>query len=272
MAIIGGHDQILLLPYRRIGSVDVFQAFEKGRYLGRMDLEIDPISKKAGLVSNAYIPVTADINADPVVDKIVAQYHDRMDKKYKEVIGQSSVFLDAEREKIRYEETNLGDFLTDIMRESSGAQIALLNSGSIRASIDSGPITVEDVFKTVPFVDEIVLIDINGKELLQALTRSVKGKREDEDGGFLHVSGIYFMIRGHNVENVRVGEDLTPLDPGKVYRIAVNDFLASGGDGYKIFAEKPSQYTGLSLRELVVDIIRKRGAVNARVGGRIVRK
>ena len=115
-AIIGGHDQILLSPYRRIGSVDVFQAFEKGRYLGLMDLEIDSISKRVVLASNAYIQVTADINEDPVVDKIVAQYRDRV---------------------------------TDIMRESSSAQIALLNSGSIRASIDSGPITVEDVFKTV---------------------------------------------------------------------------------------------------------------------------
>jgi len=116
-AIIGGHDQILLSPYRRIGSVDIFQAFEKGRYLGLMDLEIDPISKRVVLVaSNAYIQITADINEDPVVDKIVAQYRDRV---------------------------------TDIMRESSSAQIALLNSGSIRASIDSGPITVEDVFKTV---------------------------------------------------------------------------------------------------------------------------
>ena len=190
VAIIGGHDQILLSPYRRIGSVDVFQAFEKGRYLGRMDLEIDPVSKKADLVSSAYIPVTDDINADPVVDKIVAKYHDRIDKKFKEVIGQSPVFLDAEREKIRYEETNLGNLITDIMRESSGSQIALLNGGSIRASIDSGPITVEDVFKTLPFDSKVVLIDITGKELFQALSRSVKGKHEDEDGGFLQCSSL----------------------------------------------------------------------------------
>jgi 5'-nucleotidase len=195
-----------------------------------------------------------------------------MDKKFKEVIGQSTVFLDAEREKIRYEETNLGNLVTDIMRKYSGAQIALLNSGSIRASIDSGPITVEDVFKTVPFANEIVLIELNGKELLQALTRSVKGKREDEDGGFLHVSGIRFVIREYNVENVRVGENLDPLDLGKVYRVAVNDFLASGGDGYEVFAEKSLLFTGLPLRALVVDIIRKRGIVNARVEGRIVRK
>lgn len=272
MAIIGGHDQILLSPYRRIGNVDVFQAFEKGRYLGRMDLEIDPVSKKTILASNTYIPVTADIESDPIVERIVARFNDSMDKKFKEVIGQSTVFLEAEREKIRYEETNLGNLLTDIMREYSGAQIALLNSGSIRASIDSGPITVEDVFKTVPFANEIVLIELNGKELLRVLNRSVKGEREDEDGGFLHVSGIRFVIRGHNVENVRVGESFIPLDPGKVYRVAVNNFLASGGDGYELFKEKPTQYTGLPLRELVVDIIRKRGVVKSRVEGRIVRK
>ena len=110
------------------------------------------------------------------------------------------------------------------------------------------------------------------EELFQALSRSVKGKREDEDGGFLHVSGIRFMIRGHSVENVRVEENLTPIDPGKVYRVAVNDFLTSGGDGYKIFARKPAKYTGLSLREVFVDIIRKRGILNPRVERRIVRK
>jgi 2',3'-cyclic-nucleotide 2'-phosphodiesterase (5'-nucleotidase family) len=142
------------------------------------------------------------------------------------------------------------------MRESSGAQIALLNGGSIRSSIDSGPITVEDVFKSLPFDSKVVLIDITGKELFQALSRSVKGKREDEDGGFLHVLGIRLTIRGHSVENVRVEENLTTIDPGKVYRVAVNDFLASGGDGYKIFARKPTKSTGLSLREVFVDIIR----------------
>ena len=137
---------------------------------------------------------------------------------------------------------------------------------------NSGPITVEDVFKTLPFDNEVVLIDITGKELFQVLSRSVKGKREDEDGGFLHVSGIRFMIRGHSVENVCVEGNLTPLDLGKVYRVAVNDFMASGGDGYEIFARKPAQYTGLSLREVFVDFIRKRRIVNPRVERRIVRK
>jgi 2',3'-cyclic-nucleotide 2'-phosphodiesterase (5'-nucleotidase family) len=270
-AIIGGHDQILLSPYRRVGDVPIFQAFEKGRYLGRMDLSIDPVSKKAQLVSSSYLPVTAEIKADPRIDGIVAGYRAKLDARFKEIIGESRVFLDAERERVRYEETNLGNFVADLVREYSGARIALINGGSLRASIDAGPITLEDVYKTMPFANEIVVIELTGAQLRQALTRSVMGTREDEDGGFLHVSGIRFKVRGKAIETVVVGKDKQPLEPGRVYRVAVSDFLASGGDGYAMFADKPAEYTGLPLRELIADTIRSKKVIESRVDGRMVR-
>jgi 5'-nucleotidase len=62
-----------------------------------------------------------------------------------------------------------------------------------------------------------------------------------------------------------------PIDPEKTYRVAITDFLASGGDGYKLFAGKPSENTGLPLRELIVDTIRARGYIVGSVEGRIVR-
>ncbi len=270
-AIIGGHDQILLSPYRKVGKVPIFQAFEKCRYLGRIDLKIDPVSKNARLVKSVYIPVTVDIEADSKIEQIVKRYHTQLDRKFKEVIGESRTFFDGEREKIRYEETTLGNFVTDIMREYTGADIALLNGGSLRASIDMGPITLEDVFKAMPYSNEIILLDLTGMEVMQVLTRSVQGTREDEDGGFLHVSGICFTIRGHKVDEVRSISNNMPIDPEKIYRIAITDFLASGGDGYKLFAGKPSENTRLPLRELIVDTIRARGYVVGSVEGRIVR-
>jgi 2',3'-cyclic-nucleotide 2'-phosphodiesterase (5'-nucleotidase family) len=270
-AVIGGHDQILLSPFRKVGDVPIFQAFEKGKYLGRIDLQIDPLSKKARLVSNSYLPVTAKIKVDPRIDAIIAGYRAKLDAGFKEVIGESKVFLDAERERIRYEETNLGNFVTDLVREYSGARIALINSGSLRASIDAGPITLEDVFKTMPYANEIVVIELTGAQVLQALTRSVMGTREDEDGGFLHVSGLRFKVRGKAIEEVAVGKDKEPLKPGQIYRVAISDFLASGGDGYKMFSGQQAEYTGLPLRELIVDTIRSRKVIESRVEGRIVR-
>ena len=123
---------------------------------------------------------------DPRIDGIIARYRAKLESRFKEVIGESRVFLDAERERIRYEETNLGNFVTDLVRDYSGARFALINSGSLRASIDAGPITLEDVYKTMPYANEVVVIELTGAELRQALTRSVMGTRDDEDGGFLH--------------------------------------------------------------------------------------
>jgi len=270
-AIIAGHDQILFEPMRKVGAVSIFQAFEKGKYLGRFDLEVDPVSGKTRLVSHSYMPITDAIRPDKEVDQIVRGYYEKLGDKFKSVVGHTDVLLDGERERIRYEETNLGNFVTDIMRVYTGADIALLNAGSLRASIAAGPITLEDIFKVMPFANEIVLIDISGRELLQVLKRSVMGEREEEDGGFLQVSGIRYTIKGRAVREVTIGRNALPLDPDKTYRVAVTDFLASGGDGYTIFTGKSFQYTGSPLRELIVDTVRNHGEITAEIDGRIKR-
>jgi 2',3'-cyclic-nucleotide 2'-phosphodiesterase (5'-nucleotidase family) len=268
-AVIGGHDQILFNPYREVSKVPVFQAFEKGKYLGRLDLEIDPATRTTRIVAWKYIPVTAEIALDREVAQIVESYASRLDSKFKEVIGENKEFLDGERDRIRYEETNLGDWVTDIMREFTGAEAALINAGSLRASIDRGPITVESVFKAMPYPNEVLVVDLTGKELLEALTRSVRGTRDDEDGGFLHVSGLRFEIDGKTPIHVALAGQ--PLDISRTYKVAVTDFMYAGGDGYDVFAGKPAVKTGLPLRELIVDTIRKKAVIDAKTDGRIVR-
>ena len=270
-AIIGGHDHVLLSPYRQVGPVPIFQAFEKGRYLGRIDLRIDAVSKKADLVDHAYIPITDKIAPDPQVAAIVAAYQERLGGRFKEVIGRAETFLDGERGRIRYEETALGNFVADIMVDHTGAQIALINSGAMRASIQQGPVTVEDVFKTVPFANELVVMELTGVEIEQALQRAVGGSREDEDGGFLQVSGITFEVRGRSAVNIRVGQNRQLLEPRTVYRVAMSDFLATGGDKYTFLKGKPQIKTGLPLGELMVDTIRRRGVIAAKEEGRIRR-
>jgi 5'-nucleotidase/UDP-sugar diphosphatase len=270
-AIIGGHDHVLLSPYRQVGPVPIFQAFERGLYLGRIDLRIDAVSGKTDLVDHTYIPITAGIAPDPQVAAIVAAYQERLGGRFREVIGRADTFLDGERGRIRYEETTLGNFIADIMVDHTGAQIALINSGTMRAGIQQGPVTVEDVFRTVPFANELVVMELTGAEIEQALQRSVGGSREDEDGGFLQVSGITFEVRGRSVVNIRVGQNRQPLQPRTVYRVAISDFLAAGGDRYTFLKDKPLINTGLPLRELIVDTIRRRGVIAAREEGRIRR-
>jgi len=269
VGIIGGHDQILFNPYRKVGEVPVFQAFEKGKYLGRIDLEIERPSGKTKIVNWTYLPVSAEIALDPEIAKIVEKYNSQLDSKFKEELGGNKTFLYGERDKIRYEETNLADWVADIMREFTGAQMAFINTGSLRASIDAGPITMEEVFKMMPYANEILMAQLTGAEVLKALTRAVSGTRDDEDGGFLAVSGIKFQIKGKAVSEVMVGDQ--PLDPKKTYSVAITDFMASGGDGYEMLKGKPTNSTGLPLRELIVDTIRTKKVIDAKTDGRISR-
>lgn len=269
-AIIGGHDQLLFDPAKIAAGVPVYQAFEKGRYLGRLDITVNPRTKKTVAQKARYIPITADTKPDPETMNILHVYSKKLDATFKEVVGESLVFLDGERGRIRYEETNLGNFVSDIMRANTGSDIAFINAGSLRSSLDKGPVTIEGVFKVMPYPNEIIVEKLTGAEVLEALTRSVQGTREDEDGGFLHASGIKFRIRGKNVEQVIVGT--APIDAVKTYTVTITDFMYSGGDGYKVFSGKAAVKTGLPLRELLVETIRKKGRVDASVEGRIIRQ
>jgi 2',3'-cyclic-nucleotide 2'-phosphodiesterase (5'-nucleotidase family) len=271
-AIIGGHDQILLSPHQRSGNVPIFQAFEKGRYLGRLDFQVDTDTGQARLIRSSYIPVTADIPADREVAAIVDHYAGRMDARFNRIIGRAAVFLDGERERIRWEETNLGNFVTDVMRRHTGAQVALVNAGSLRASIDRGDITVADVYRAMPYANELVTIDLPGKALQAALDRSARGRRLEEDGGFLHVSGVHFTIADGRAQRIMLSPDRRPLDPEATYRVAITDFLYAGGDGYMVFRDRPAVRTGLTLRELVVDTIGHQKVITVRIEGRIRRE
>jgi 2',3'-cyclic-nucleotide 2'-phosphodiesterase (5'-nucleotidase family) len=270
-AIIGGHDQILLDPYRRVGNVPVFQALEKGRYVGRVDLLINPVTFESRVADWTYLPVTAEIPEDKTVSGLVETYQAQLDDTFKAVIGRAEVFMDAERERIRCEETNLGNWVTDIMRNHTGADMALLNSGSLRASIADGPVTIAEVFRAMPYANVLMTVELSGKDILGILNRSIMGSRSDEDGGFLQVSGIRFSVRNHRVETVQVGDNGGELDLEKRYSVAITDFMASGGDGYTWFKGKPVTDTGLPLRELLIDTVRREKVISAAVEGRVVR-
>lgn len=270
-AIIAGHDHLLFDPPRREGGVHIYEALDYGRYLGRLDLAIDPETGAVTRQAGGYLPVTEEIPPDPAIAEIVASYEKRLGPRFKETIGTAAVDLVAERSRIRFAETNWGDLVADVVRSASGAQVALVNSGGLRASIYKGPITMSAIYRALPFTNEIVILDLPGAILRMALTRSVYGTREDEDGGFLQVAGIRFRIDGNTPVDITLGDARTPLDDRQTYRVAVPDYLASGGDGYKMFVGRPRIDTGLPMRDVVVEYIRRKGRIAPKVDGRIDR-
>jgi len=107
-----------------------------------------------------------------------------------ERVGETEVDLDGE--DVRKTETNLGDLITDIMRQASGADVAILNGGGIRTSIKKGEIKVKDVYSVLPFDNYIVAIKLIGREIKEALEHGVSAI-EKEEGRFPQVSVSYSL-------------------------------------------------------------------------------
>ncbi len=154
---------------------------------------------------------------------------------------------------IRRAETNLGDLCADAFRDQSGADIAVINGGGIRVSIDRGEMTGEDIMSVFPFGNMLTVVKASGQQILDALewgSSAVPG----ENGGFLQVSGLTYEIHTYldstcthdengmftgitgerRVKNVTVNGE--PLDPGKMYTVASLDYiLLNHGNGYTMF-------------------------------------
>lgn len=154
---------------------------------------------------------------------------------------------------IRNAETNLGNLCSDAYRDQSGADVAFVNGGGIRVSIDAGEITLNDILKVHPFGNAMCVVEATGQQILDALEFGARAV-PSENGGFQHTSGLTYEIHTYiessakldengmfagvegeyRVKNVKVGGEELVLD--KIYTVASHNYmLKNGGDGFNMF-------------------------------------
>ncbi len=234
--IVGGHSHTRVDVPSRVGNTVIVQAWEHGKALGVLDVTIE--GRNVTAIEGRLEEIRPDMGEpDPAVLSLVGKYREEADAVLEGRAGETDVDLNGA--DVRRRETNLGNLVADIMREVSGADAAIINGGGIRASIPKGPILVKNVYTVLPFNNYIVAIRVSGKGIRQALEHGVSGV-ETGAGAFPQVSGLSFVYDvtappGSRVGEIKVGG--RPLDPGREYTVATNDFLAAGGDGYKSFGE-----------------------------------
>ncbi len=254
--IISGHSHDRLDQPVQIGSTIIASAHEHTTNLGyiKLNVESGTITEWEGNL----IPITADTPVDPKVSAIVATWNAKLQDRLEQVVGTTAVSLDGERNDVRSRETNLGNLVTDAMRDYLATDVAINNGGGIRASIPSGEITMADIYTVLPFDNTVVSLQVSGAQLLECLERGVESYPETA-GSFLQVSGVTFDFDptrpvGEKVTAAFVGG--APLDPDGLYSLATNDFMAAGGDGYTALASaKRLVDTGEMLRDIVATYI-----------------
>ncbi len=234
---------------------------------------------------NNDIPAPALLGIENDMSRAVAAAEEELNGAISEVIAHADVELTINDptevdsngrpiRMIRRAETNLGDLCADAYRDQSGADIAVINGGAIRACIKQGDITFGDILSVHPFGNSMCVVEVTGQQILDALewgSRDVPG----EQGGFLQVSGLSYEVHSYleqgcemdehgmftgihgerRVKNVMVGDQ--PLDPEKTYTLAGHNYmLLSNGDGFTMFDGAPLLQDRVKLdNQVLIDYI-----------------
>ncbi len=258
----------------------VVQAGEYAQHLGFLRVTFDPAGNVVAW-EGELIP-TVDFPPHPAVEAALAPFRAAIAEAKARVVGETTVYLEGERAKVRSEETNLGNLVADALlwkARVAGAQMALWNGGGIRASLPPGPVTFGDCMQILPFGNYLVVLELTGEQIWQALENGVS-LVERLAGRFPQVAGLRFVWdpnqpAGSRIVSVDVLSDgaWKPLDRKAIYRLATSNFLAGGGDGYEMFkAALNSWNLGFVDYEVLAEYIEAHSPVAPKVEGRIVRK
>ena len=298
--IVGGHSHTVISSIFKEGGdteyplevenadgdpVYIVQAGDRDRYLGRLNLRFDD----DGLVTRArgdLILLSKHIKPDPAVQAMVDELARPIEELRNTVValedGTAVVSNQLMTNKTcRAGECLIGNLLTDAMRDETGSDIAITNGGGIRADIDEGEVTVGEVLTVLPFGNTVATLKLTGAQIAASLEHGVgRVGGKGGTGRFPQVSGLRYEFDstsapGSRLKRVEVGDSsggYAPIDEGKMYTVATNNFMRTGGDGYEIFekdAQEPYDY-GRPLEEALMDYMIKKHPVAVVKDGRIL--
>lgn len=267
---IGGGQDVVAFP-QIIGDTWLISPGKHAEVLNQINLNMMD-GQMLGL-NFAHIFLTDNLPEDPAVAAVIDDYRGQLDGKMKEVVGQTSVALDGERQTVRLKESNLGNAVADSLREMTDADIALQNGGGIRASIAAGDITLEQVYAALPFDNTVVVVEASGQTVWDALEHSLSWY-PDAAGGFLQVSGLTYTFDASKEAGSRLVEvmiDGKPIDKTKMYKVAANDFLTGGGDKFTMLKDETKllSKTKSYLRDAFYEYLQKHPTLSPELEGRI---
>lgn len=274
--IIDGHSHTQ--TGKTVAGTLIAQTGEYGENIGIVTLKV-----KDGKVTESdseLLPIEGtEIIPDNNVTELIDKINKDLEKYTSQVVAETKVSLNGERENVRTSETNLGDLIADAMRHESKAVFAVENGGGIRVSIPAGKVTKGDIVTVLPFGNYIVTKQLTGAEVKAVLENGVSSYPEPA-GGFPQVSGFSFTFdpsakAGNRVTSITPDSDGSPggsekFDDEAVYTVAVNDFYAAGGDGNTVIKEAAGDVIFGALDEALISYMQTKPQISDKPAGRII--
>jgi 2',3'-cyclic-nucleotide 2'-phosphodiesterase (5'-nucleotidase family) len=145
----------------------------------------------------------------------------------------------------------LGNLITDAIRATAAADLSMHNPGGIRANLDAGLVTFDDLFRVLPFGNALVRVTLTGAELRQVLERALPR---------YYFSGATILHdpdapAGRRLRSLRFDDGRTLRDD-ETYSFATSDFIAAGGDGFTMLIDRPTEHLGITLLDAFIEHLR----------------
>ncbi len=254
--IVSGHSH---QPYIcEFGGRLVTQAASAGRIVTVIDMHLDPSTGDLLERTARQRPVTRDIEPDMVVAGLVETYRQLSEPLAKRTVGQITADL-PRGSRAHPGESPLGQLIADSQlaatQDEADAQIAFMNPGGIRASLDynsdaevPGAVSFADLHTVQPFGNILVTMTLTGAQIHTVLEQ--QWADENRPNILAVSSGFYYQWYPSAPQGERVNPDSItlhgePIEKETTYRVTVNNFLSDGGDGFTILKEGTNRTGGV---------------------------
>jgi 2',3'-cyclic-nucleotide 2'-phosphodiesterase (5'-nucleotidase family) len=274
--VLSGHNHDLHLDFD--GRAALAESHQDAYYV--VVIDIDLAKSAAGLTWWPEFKVidTANVAPDPDTLAKIRAYQAALSKDLDIEVASLATKLDSRKEIVRSQECAIGNLIADAIRAAGEADIAVTNGGGIRGNRIYEPGTEwqrRDVIVELPFGNKVVTANVTGQAVLAALENGFS-QYPHLSGAFPHLSGLKVTISATAAPGSRVRSVLVngaPLDPTRIYKVATNDFMTQGGDGYRMLAGAHITLDSgtLLLSRAVMDYAQKLRTIAAKVDGRVVK-
>ncbi|XP_068147223.1 mannosylglucosyl-3-phosphoglycerate phosphatase isoform X1 [Drosophila tropicalis] len=269
--ILGGHDHV-----REVTEINGKMIVKSGtdfQQFSVITMERDKTNREHFTTDVKCVDVTAKIPEDKDLKMELDKYAKFIESKLSDVMGVFSVELDGRFSKVRTQETNLGNWVCDVVLAAVGADVVILNGGTFRSDRvhPVGAFTMGDLVNVIPMRDPLILLEVSGKVLWQALENGVSSYPKLE-GRFPQVAGISFAFDpeakpGKRIDPqlIQVGDEYLKLE--QTYKLCVKSYLYMGCDGYTMFKDARVLMDDDACPELGITLQNHFKAINSRKCG-----
>ena len=262
--ILGGHSHNRIEPPERVGGTWITEALSNGLYVAQLDVTVED-GRVAGVEQTLHAlwhdRVEPDAEVAALVDALRAPHRERLT----EVLATAAAPVPRD-----YKSESAFDVLVgDVLREETGAEVAVLPGVGYGLTLGPGPVTQEALHALLPHPATLVTVEMTGAQILQVLEQSAANlapaSPENVVGGLVQTSGLSYTMDlgrplGTRVSDVLVGTEA--LDPARWYRVATHSGVLAGTHRYQAVSQgRAVERHAVEVRDLVERSLRRAGTV-----------